>query len=300
MKKRKNAAISDLETCEFNDAFFDYTMRPYMPLTPPEGKLSSYAFFRLVSRALFPSDEWAKLVDAIRSVLGKHRTVWGIKQMEGRFAVELYFYFNALTSQNVAEASLQHIAPITHAEVYEALRPIFQIEPAFPLHGRAIMMSVDVDETLFKSKRLDCFHLYIEGGLSYDVKTTGIALANVYHFFELSEIERVEAMLKTLSAHRLFASFAADGFQDILLPELYHCRTICLAAKKHSDAVYFAGLDGEAFRFFLKRFGYPESLLDLFDEHEKRLNHLRWDVGLDFSYSSGRLQIDKTGFYGTF
>jgi hypothetical protein len=51
---------------------------------------------------------------------------------------------------------------------------------------------------------------------------------------------------------------------------------------------------------FFERVGYPPSLLALAHDHRARLDHMLYDVGIDYRVEGGAVRILKSGFYGVF
>jgi hypothetical protein len=93
---------------------------------------------------------------------------------------------------------------------------------------------------------------------------------------------------------------ALIGLEDILLPELLDCTSICIANKQLCDCVYFSRLGVGQLLFFLERFDYPRALVSFIQEHQSQLDHLQFDVGFDYRMAGRRLEILKSGYYGTF
>ena len=76
------------------------------------------------------------------------------------------------------------------------------------------------------------------------------------------------------------------------------------AAGLASDRVAaMAGVDVDALLWFLERRGWPAALIDFTKTHAADLDHLYFDVGLDFepdlSPNSDGVRATKTSFYGT-
>ena len=211
---------------------------------------------------------WQALIAGLRSRLGLHRTIWGAKLIDGALTVELYFYFRTLASSSTHRESPDVIAaPITFDQVAEALAPTLRIVPAYPRHAPAIMVSVDVNDAILARGEIGELHVYLQSGLSWDVRPDGIEHANHYTFFELAEVDRLRALLEHQANGLMHASACGVDIAQLLLPRLYQCRTLCLAAKRRADGIYFAGIDGTQLDWFFERFAWPASARALLREH---------------------------------
>jgi hypothetical protein len=226
--------------------------------------------------------------------------VWGVKRDGDRTLVELYFYFRSLSSASAPPEMRESIVkPISHREVYAALASSLAIRVAYPAHVPAIMMSVDADADALDAGATDLVHVYLMSGVSYDLSPGGLEHKNHYLFFEMNEPDRLKAMVAHLANGMAHGSIAAERLQLVLAPALYSCRTICLAVKPKSDAVYFAGVRTSQLLWFLREHHWPQATIDYVQTNEADLEHLFWDVGVDFVAEGGSVLTRKTGIYGT-
>ena len=110
------------------------------------------------------------------------------------------------------------------------------------------------------------------------------------------EIDQILHRLK----RSIFVDYDQISLQQVLMPELFACNKICVAKKRTADGIYYSGLRLDQFRWFLEHFRYHASMLDYARQHETELDHLRYDVGIDyFMDAQGQLVTTKTSFYGT-
>jgi len=281
------------------EVLYDYTMRPYS--TTRGGKLrSTVLLYRLLAESR-QKEKWRQLISAVRRTLGANRTVWGMKLIDGRLSAELYFYFRALSAARAHREPPARIPePITFSQVVSALAPVLRIKPSYPSQIPAIMVSVDVNDEVLARGEIDELHVYMQSGLSWDVRSDGIEHANHYSFFELQEMDRLRALIEHQANGLFHASACGVDIQKLFLPRLYNCRTICLAAKRRADGIYFAGVDTGQLCWFLEHFTWPESARAFVTAHADDLAHLRWDIGLDFVVTDSGLTWVKSGVYGTF
>ncbi len=289
-----------VETCSRSEAHYDYTLRPYTTSEDPQGRLRSTTLLYQLLAGSQQKEAWQRLIASLRNGLGLHRTIWGIKLVEGRLGAELYFYFRTLSSARAHREPTEAIPePITFAQVAAALAPSLRILPTYPAHAPAIMVSVDVNDEVLASGGIHELHVYLRSGLSWDVRVDSIEHANHYTFFELSEIDRLRALVEHQANGLLHASACGVNIAPLLLPRLYSCRTLCLAAKRRTDGIYFAGIDTTQLRWFMEHFEWPVSTQSFLAAHAGDFAHVRWDVGLDFVAADGALHWVKQGVYGT-
>ena len=167
------------------------------------------------------------------------------------------------------------------------------------------MFSLDIDDALVTGAReLDVVHMYVgnvgssvSSGISYALRPQSSTMENFYFFFD-AKTQLEEA------ANKIFCSAYVDvtkiHYNRILWPELRDCRTICVANKKANDCVYFSGINVDQLLFFLKRLDYPKEIVGMVETNRANLDHLLYDVGLDYRVEGDQLRILKSGYYGVF
>ena len=284
-----------------NEPLFDYTMRPYSTGTSTEGRPRSVNVLYRAIAGSSQEDRWMQLIGGLRAALGVDRTVWGIKFADGRLYFELYFYFRSLTSSSAAPELRSAIpAAITYPQVFAALDPTHTVRVAYPVHAPVLMMSIDVDDVSLDRGWTDVAHLYFMSGMAYDLGAGGMRHTNHYEFFETNEPLRIQAMVGHLINGLAHGSACGPNLQKVLIPELYSCRTVCLAAKQQADAAYFSGVQTQQLLWLIEKQGWPAPIVDYVKANEEAYSHVRWDVGIDFRSENGVLHSTKSGIYGTF
>jgi hypothetical protein len=280
-----------LEYATAADEFYDYCQYEYVPRTPVDGKLRSSTLLWHSFEVKDCPSSFYDLATTIRTGIGLNRTVWGVKNVNRQLSWEFYFcnYFGdpKLSQTNL----LRLMAPYVkyHFEIKEYL-PYF-------------MFSVDISPEILASQELPGIHLYvgIEGrrsrGISYFLTKHGLRLENHYAFYNPAT---EQASLEEKIRQTMWVDFARIPFTDILIPELQDCKSICIANKQEGDCIYFSGLNVEQLMFFLERFAYPQAIISFIRDHQAQLDHLQFDVGFDFRMVGDRLEILKSGYYGTF
>lgn len=276
------------------DPHRNYCLWQYHPAAPAEDK------FRAVN-LLYQSFELAgadarlyDMVDAIRDAIGPFQTVFGIKLIGGRLGWEYYFYDYRRRERQVSIS-----------KVIEALRPFARCDIRPNESLPYFMFSIDVDSALARGARaLDVVHMYlgnpgstVSSGIAYALRPGGSTLENFYFFFDAKTQLEDAASKIFCSPHVDPATIRPEG---ILLPELRGCHTICVANKQANDCVYFSGVDVGQLQFFLERIGYPPEIRALVREHRASLDHLLYDVGIDYRIEGGEMRVLKSGYYGVF
>jgi hypothetical protein len=286
--------IDRFEYATDKDPSRNYCLWEYTPPTPPEDK------FRAIN-LLYQSFEHAGIdhrayavVDAIRDAIGSFQTVFGIKLIEGRLAWEFYFYDYRRRDRTVSIS-----------RVLDAIRPWMPCAVVASESLPYFMFSLDLNDDLVTGRSpLDVVHMYVghpsnsvSTGIAYGVREGSTTLENFYFFFNaIRELPQVAA--KVVSS----AVFDETKIKldRILVPELRHCQTICVANKQSHDCIYFSGIDVDQLLFFLDSLAYPEALISFVKGNRRDLDHLLFDVGFDYRYENGTLRILKSGYYNVF
>ena len=276
------------------DPALNYCLWQYAPARPAEDNfrsinllLQSFEYARVDERAY-------DIINLIRDAIGPFRTVFGVKLLGDRLAWEFYFYDYARRQRQVSISRvLEAIRPLVRCDV----RPIESL-PYF-------MFSLDLDAEIAAGRRdLDVVHMYVgnpgsavSSGIAYALLTGSVTLENFYFFFDAARQLDEAAGKICSSAHFDDTRLPVD---EILVPELRRCKTLCVANKQTHDCVYFSGIDVHQLLYFLERLAYPEPVIAFVRQHASRLDHLLFDVGFDYRTEDGRLRILKSGYYGVF
>lgn len=276
------------------DRYFDYCLWEYEPVGATEEKLRSvnllYHSFEIGGLREPAYD----LIRVIREGFGTGRTVWGVKLMGEKIAWELYFYDYKRRNRDRSATRL-----------LEIIRPHLPCDLEVNENLHYFMFSVDVDGKLLSgAESLDGIHLYIgnpgstvSSGICYSLKRDATRLENFYFFFDAKREKKEIASKISCSAQ---IDSKEIGLDEILWPELRDCRVIVVANKQGNDAVYFSRIDVDQLLFFLKRMSYPAELVSFVEEKRGKLDHLLYDVGIDYRMEGKELKILKSGYYGFF
>ncbi len=283
---------SSLIAATEHDRYFDYCLEPYRPRRPWRGKIRSE---NLLWRSLEigAASSLRAPLEAVQRHVGRDLTVWGVKWHGAALWWELYFYDPQKES---AEATLTSIAG--------ALAPWLRIAPVIRESIPYMMVSFDVSPRSAAGGVIPEVNLYLTGekahaGRSYKVREAGAELENTYRFMEPKR--DVDDLLPLLTSSFFVDYSDPRVLSKVLIPELFACKKVCVAKKRACDAIYFSGITVEQLSFFLERFGYPEPIRAFVREQREALEHLFFDVGIDYRQDeSGRIVYPKSSFYGTF
>jgi hypothetical protein len=234
------------------------------------------------------------IVEALREAIGPFRTVFGIKALAGALSWEFYFYDYKRVGREVSMTRvLTALAPYARC----AIQPNENL-PYF-------MFSLDIDAELARGGRgLDLVHMYVgnpgsavSSGIAYALEPQGATLENFYFFFDART--QLEQVAEKIGASAYFDATRVS-MDQVLMPELRLCETICVANKRTHDCVYFSGVGVEQLLWFLRRFEYPEAIQRLVRDRRAELDHLLFDVGVDYRFEADHLVCLKSGYYGVF
>lgn len=282
----------ELEYAAEGDKFFNYALWSYEPVQSLENRLRSSNLLYESFDAAGVDRRFFDLVSRIRDAVGPLHTVWGVKRQGDREYWEFYFYDYRRRER---ERSL--------SAVLDAIKPLVPCRIAPNENTFYFMFSLDITEEIF-TRGLEEAHLYIgnpgssvSSGICYSVAPERTRLENIYFFFDArAQLSEIAAKI-VCSAH---IDTKTIGIDQVLRPELRDCRTICVANKQQNDCIYFAGIGFDQFLFFLRLMNYRADLVAFVEKNRAKLDHLEFDVGLDYRMEEGKLVVLKSGYYGTF
>lgn len=275
------------------DRFFNYSLWEYRPSVPYRNKFRS-------ANLLFHSFEVEKidqgafqLVNRIREAIGHQQTVWGIKKSGDILEWEFYFYDYRRRARHRSVT-----------RILDAIKPEISSDLDINENLFYFMFSIDINPLLFADKRLTKLHIYIgnpgsnvSSGMSYLCTTQEFKLENFYFFFN-PRAEMNEIIGKVVNS--VCIDTTQIHIDEIIWPELRNCRTVCIANKQGTDCIYFSGINLEQFMFFLSKMNYKKELISLVENNSNMVDHLLFDVGIDYKMHHGRLVYPRSGYYGIF
>ena len=287
----RDRPVRPLPRTDETDRFFDYCLQPYDPLRDPRGKLRSEALLWNSVDVAGASPALEDALDAVQHRAGRDMTVVGIKHQAGRLWWELYFYDRQKEDPAVRASS-----------IIDAIAPWIRIVPRPRETVPYFMFSFDVHPDTAPGGAVDVVNLYlpyyeVQGGRSYKLSGDRLEMDNVYRFLHpKTEIRQIVHDIR----QSVFVDYTRVPLSRVLLPELIDCNRICVAKKRFADAVYYSGVDVGQLVFFLRTFGYPEPIVGFVEAHRGALDHLRFDVGVDYVMQpDGTVAMTKSSYYCT-
>jgi hypothetical protein len=281
-----------LERSAAGDRYADYCLWDYPPVAPTQGKLRCANLLWRALDAAGAGPQFYAACRALRDGLGPFRTVFGVKKIADRLSFEFYFYDYARLEREVS---------ITR--VLDILAPFAACPLAYPEGRPYFMFSLDLDDDILARRRaLEMINVYVgnpgssvSSGICYELTGAGLRLANFYFFFDAKkEMDEIVAKVACSAHHDL----RTLPLRDILRPELKDCRVIVVANKKVNDGIYFSRIGIDPLIGFLERERFPADLVSFARAHRHELDHMLYDVGLDYVIEAGAVKITKSAFYG--
>lgn len=285
-------AGAELERVAKSDRFRDYCLWDYDPVSPPLGKLNSANLLWKAIEASGEGPELAAVLRRLREDLGPFQTVYGVKKFGDKLSFEFYFYdYERLERSLSIPRVVASLAPLmSHPLGVLEKRPYF-------------MFSLDFDADIAARRRpLDIVNVYVgnpgssvSSGICYEFSPTGLRLANFYFFFDRHR-EWADIVAKTsCSAHH---DLRGQPIGKILRPDLLDCQVVVVANKKFNDGVYFSRLGVNPLLGFLERERFPKTLTEFVRERRDELDHMLYDVGIDYRVEGDEVRVLKSAFYG--
>jgi hypothetical protein len=279
--------------------YLNYCCWPYKPPQPGEGKLRpSSLLFQAISEILTSDMEradWlAETIRVIQAGVGDFRSVYGIKRIGSQWALEVYVYDYAREGRLL---SVERFFGACGGHLRLALK--------VPSHLPYFMFSFDLDEHVrIADGTVDVINVYIgnpgssvSSGLSYRVTFEERRFENAYFFFDAKKQHQAICDKMACSVFRDAPRFP---FDEVMPERLSDCNTVCIANKRMCDTVYFSGITLEQLRYFVEWQRYPGEFVKFIDTHARSLDHLLYDVGIDYRIDDSGLLILKSGIYGIF
>ena len=287
--------MPSFEYCDSKDKFKDFCLWEYSPLCNVEGKIRSINLLQQSFKASNANSEKAlRLCHKIRQELGANQTVWGVKFAHGKISWELYFYdYDRLERKASVE------------RVIEILKPEINCPLQFDNDKPYFMFSIDLTEQIInETSNLDEINIYIgnpskavSSGISYTLNNQGLKLGNLYYFYDRQEHWDDIVGKLACSAHINLSHLA---LKSLLWPELTDCQTIVVANKKNNDGLYFSRINIDQLIQFLNKCHYPQAIIEHAEKNRDQLDHMLYDVGIDYVMEDGNINILKSAYYGFF
>ncbi|HET8929820.1 MAG TPA: PqqD family protein [Acidimicrobiales bacterium] len=279
---------------------FDFIMDPYPMASSPAGRPTGLD----ILLATVPTDAGQRatlqsIAEQLRDAIGPDQTVWGMKLENTRPSWELYFYPHRSEADDTAATYF--------ARAQEAFEKVVGWDAPRSVPSNAALFSFEFElepRGVTRPRELDVYHR-IEGDsdmiLAYRHSDRLYRLKNTYELFPLPD--HLDAVRHRLGSSR-FAFPENEGVASAhWLGEIEtakECSRVWCSYKPDCDGIYLGRVAASDLARFLDRFAYPAHLRNWVHEHVHELDHLRYDLGFDYTISDGEVRTLKTGFYGYF
>jgi len=298
--------------------YYDIHFFEYFPVTNSSSLPTEFLLESAINCFNF-SSSIEKDIHTIKSINGCNSTLWGIKNEGNIFSIEYYFYFKKKYPQN----SIENLISIFSKYSNESLNPnyfddnyfLISINPKEDkIEGFNIYFPVvDLEYPIFKVDELGFIinaAKPIEISQFYSLKNQQTQDNNTYYGIRnLGEMSVLFNVFNKLHEN-LFPNEKIEYLYDVFkLPYLNlsnETRNVGvhlpsgIAQKLDCIGLYFTALDVNQFLGFLEHHNYSNEYIEKIKKNRSRLNHIRFDIGIDIQLKCNRLIIKKSSFYGTF
>jgi len=312
--------VEHIKTIPFvknNGIYYNINFTQYYPKNAHVHSLqSSYILAAAIATGMISDDIIPRVLD-IQKKLGINATLWGLRSENDTFSLEFYFHhpkkFKKHTLENLADLLQPYMTVPISAEMLEDGYYIISynlsgsnieclnvyyplIDPSKPL--------AEVDDAGFS------LNVPVSVAASYYFTPSQPALQqqNIYYGYTncirdlYDVIERIYSCCREVFPNE--DPIKANQF--LSFPYLYdkeknrYFHPYCIAKKEYAVGVYFMGFSFAQFLSFLKYHRLPLAFIASIEKEGTNLNHLQFDIGIDFILQNGEFIVKKIAHFGTF
>lgn len=288
-----------LEPATNRDRHISLGFEAYRPIRPLAGKAraENLLWHSLVHAGLL--DAWDDPLHAIQRELGRDHSIFGV-------------HLPAPLAQGLAPAAmswelrlLDHDADgSTFARVRAALEPWIELAPGVDELPPHVVLGLRFDATTMASGAIEAVEIHLRGEDARRIEVrrrSAEADELVSRDFLVEAKRQIDELLPAIKTSE-FVDFASDAklLGRVMIPELFACRRVHVSKRPHCDALIFSGVNVEQLRFTYERFEHPEPMRAFLIEHQAKLEHLLFDVGVEYRTHEGRVVYATTSFYACF
>lgn len=303
------------EFLQSDGRYYDVNFFEYHPTAESLNSLPASALFGQ-ALCLLPYEAADKVfAEHIRRKNGLNTTLWGVRKEAAKYTLEFYFYYPRKYPQNSLERVLElsksyldcDVCAISDEDEKNIYLSSVNLEAgkAVDINFYHSLVNEDSCRFFFEDKGLvidrwsPTFHSYsLARGCAPEKINT------YWGYFDEGGFEHALGKITELVAPKLpkGAISSAASFVE------HTCRLYgdpvssgwLVAAKDGAVGIYFLGLDIDAFMKFLAAHHYEPEFVAYLEAEKPRYQHLKFDIGIDFSSQAGSLDIKKTAFWGSF
>ena len=260
----------------------------YRPIRPLAGKSRGENLFWHSLMVAGCIERWDDPLHVLQRARGRDRTIWGIHYDLEREALswEIRVLSPALAELRTSLADAAALAPGLEAEP-EACAVV---GVHFDANTEATIPALEFHVRSSEDPRK--FEVIRASGETREVVSRDLLRE------PKREIDDVLPAVKTSEAVDFSAHPRLLG--RVMIPEIYACRRLHISKRPGRDALCFSGLNVDQLLFTYKRFELPEPMLEFLTIHRDALEHLLFDVCVEYREQDGRIHYPSVAIYGCF
>ena len=240
-------------------------------------------------------EAWDDPLHAIQRRIVVDRSIWGV--FLDLDTQQLSWELRLLNDQPNAALGLLD-------SVRAALRPWIELAPGLETLGPYAALGLRFDAASMAAGRIEAIELHEREDDSHNTAVYRVSASTreLISSELLREPKRhIDEVLPAIKTSE-FVDFAASPrlLGRVMIPELYACRRLHIAKRPTCDGLCFSGVNVEQLAFTYKRFEYPGPMLEFLTTHRAALEHLLFDVSVEYREVEGRIVYPSTGYYGSF
>jgi hypothetical protein len=283
----------ELERASDRDRHINLGFESYRPVRPLVDKVraENLLWHSLLHAGVL--EQWDDPLHAIQRQVGRDRSVWGmfVDLDGGALSWELrVLNTEARSPLGVLDTLRNTLAPwLELAPGLTEAPPYAILALRFDTHTRGKLETVDLHERSPGTRELE---VHRTGATGRTLVSRDAVLEPKRHIDEvLPQIKRSEHV-----------DFAADKrlLGRVLIPELFACRRLHISKRTGCDALAFSGVNIEQLLFAYKRFDLPAALLGFLTAHQAQLEHLLFDVAVEYRGHGDKIEYPRVGYYASF
>ncbi|WP_052551592.1 hypothetical protein [Enhygromyxa salina] len=286
---------AELVPASNRDRHINVGFEAYRPIRPLTDKVRAE---NLLWHSLLHAGQleaWDDPLHAIQRRFGVDRSIWGVfvDLQTGALSWEL----RLLNDQPGAALGVLD-------SLRAALRPWIEVAPGLDALGPYAVLGLRFDASTMASGRIPAIELHERDADSPHTlvhRVTATTREQVSRELLREPKRHINEVLPAIKSSE-FVDFAARPrvLGRVMIPELFACRRLHVAKRPSCDGLCFSGVSVEQLSFTYKRFEYPAPMLEFLTANQAALEHLLFDVAIEYREDDGRIVYPKTGYYGSF
>jgi hypothetical protein len=291
----------ELERASDRDRHINLGFEAYRPVRPLVDKVraENLLWHSLLHAGVL--EQWDDPLHAIQRQVGRDRSVFGVFVELDRGAL----------SWELRLLNTEARSPLGVLDALRAtLAPWIELAPGLDEAPPYAVLALRFDTHTLAHGKLETVELHERspGTHELEVYRTGAAGRTLVSRDTVLEPKRHIDEVLPLIKRSEHVDFAADKrlLGRVLIPELFACRRLHMSKRpayderSGCDALCFSGVNIEQLLFAYKRFEFPAALLGFLTEHQAQLEHLLFDVSIEYKSAGAKIEYPRVGYYGSF